>query len=457
MHNDIVSDVNLSAKRDINIKVSDYAPHDMTDTKLKSDFRQLCALSTRRQTRFSNEDIILLGRKITRELISRDIKFSKRNMQPATLRLIDKITADKEFNMKSDHKQDPPKSDGENYSTALEYDLSDIKDMDGFRQIEHVESAEGTEEHTYDLYYAGGEYWLADDGIIKWRSMKDLPHEAIEEWHRVTGLRLQIEDLRALKKNVPQDYKGFEISWDGTDVYAIEKKTKSFADGDKFMPGDDKFKYISAIVIEDGIEDRLGQVKISLEGQTLWTDKDNVNKKAGKNFTKSTIELDFIKPTKPYLDMAAHISNEFFVLEDMKDFDYTNRILEKKYDGLRMQTHKRGNSVKFYTAYGNQIPLNRLGNIPNEIRALISHAVILDGELILPGLDRDFVHDAVTTNGSDELEYRVFDILQVNDSRFIDSPLKERRQILERLPPSSHVKVSPALPVTSDQRHAETT
>ena len=138
------------------------------------------------------------------------------------------------------------------------------------------------------------------------------------------------------------------------------------------------------------------------------------------------------------------------MMEDMKDFNYTNKIIEKKYDGQRLQIHKNGNSVKCYTAYGNQISLNKLGNIPNEIRAINSYAFILDGELMLPGLDRDYVHEAVTTAGSDSLEYRVFDILQVNDSRLITKPLYHRRRILERLSSSPHVKISPALPVTKD-------
>jgi len=466
VHNDIVSDVNLSAKRNINIKVSDYTPANIPDDRLKSDFRQLCAISTRRQTRFSNDDIILLGRKIMPELMRRGIKFNKTGMQPATLKLINKITNDKEFNMKFNFNADKPKSDGENYSTALKYDLSDIKDMDGFRQIEHAETTEGQDQHTYDLYFAGNEYWLADDSIIKWRSLKDRPHEAVEEWHRITGLRLKLEDcaqydagyivhdpdkiydnasayiisnpdecgflkeaspisipvfvpedkadivkdwhledLRVLKKGTAQEYEGYSIKWTGDEVEIIDIKPAA------------------------KIESEFSKCRI---------------------FTRSTIELDFIKPTKPYLDMDAHVSNEFFVLEDMKDFDYTNKTLEKKYDGQRLQIHKRGNSVKCYTAYGNQISLNKLGNIPNEIRAINSHAFILDGELILPNLDRDYVHDAVTTEGSDELEYRVFDILQVNDSRLIDKPLCQRRQILERLPPSSHVKVSPALKVTKD-------
>jgi len=149
---------------------------------------------------------------------------------------------------------------------------------------------------------------------------------------------------------------------------------------------------------------------------------------------------EFIKPLKPLVDTEKPESNEFFTFDDFNKMNRKNKLVEKKYDGLRMQVHKSGNSVRCYSAHGNLFANKKLGSIPEEIKKIKSHRFILDGELIIPHQGHKEVHDAITEKGSEDFEYQIFDILAVNDKSLVNKRLFDRKKILQNIKDSDHVK-----------------
>lgn len=75
------------------------------------------------------------------------------------------------------------------------------------------------------------------------------------------------------------------------------------SDGNTFQTGESviygpmsggEWKYLPATIIEDGAGDMMGQVKIKLEGKNMWTDKDNVNRQAGKTMNLNKRQISKI-------------------------------------------------------------------------------------------------------------------------------------------------------------------
>ena len=65
----------------------------------------------------------------------------------------------------------------------------------------------------------------------------------------------------------------------------------------------------------------------------------------------------------------------------MKDIDFDNCVAEPKYNGLRVQVHKKGKAIQVLTAYGNLIPNFKLGGLHVPLKRLKARDGIWDGEL----------------------------------------------------------------------------
>lgn len=105
-----------------------------------------------------------------------------------------------------------------------------------------------------------------------------------------------------------------------------------------------------------------------------------------------------------------------------------NYAVEFKYDGFRFQFHKENDSHIIYSRSGEDVT-NQCGNTVNELASLVTHlgAVILDGELIAPGMN---FQDAMKKNTP--LIPIIFDILYIHDIDLLNTPTSQRRNILER-------------------------
>lgn len=153
-------------------------------------------------------------------------------------------------------------------------------------------------------------------------------------------------------------------------------------------------------------------------------------------------KIMLFSPVRPMLaEMAGNIRE---ILQSHKH----GTAFEYKYDGARIQIHKRGNEIRIFSRRLSEVT----SSIP-EIAALAgdqvkSGQVLVEGEVIavdsqgkpLPFQDlmRRFtrVHGIPDTASRIPLQLRLFDILLLNDDELIDTPYADRRQILEREVPS---------------------
>src|SRR5215470_6727549 len=105
--------------------------------------------------------------------------------------------------------------------------------------------------------------------------------------------------------------------------------------------------------------------------------------------------------------MAATLTQERFTGPDW--------LFERKFDGIRLLTYKRGDDVRLYSR--NRLPQHAPA-IEGAIRALPVDDLILDGEVTWDG------HSG----------YHVFDILWMNGRAVTALPIEERRALLTTMP-----------------------
>jgi ATP-dependent DNA ligase len=91
-------------------------------------------------------------------------------------------------------------------------------------------------------------------------------------------------------------------------------------------------------------------------------------------------------------------------------------IFERKYDGIRLIAHKRGDAVQLFSR--NRLP-QHLPAIRDAIASLPVDEAILDGEVTWPQAT---------------LAYHVFDVLWLNGRSVTGLPLESRRELLAQLP-----------------------
>jgi bifunctional non-homologous end joining protein LigD len=109
---------------------------------------------------------------------------------------------------------------------------------------------------------------------------------------------------------------------------------------------------------------------------------------------------------------------------------------EIKFDGYRLQLHKRENDVRFYTRRGHDWTKRFSSLIQSAWYLPVTH-LILDGEVIVPTASghSDFgsLEDDLSTGRSDRFVYFVFDILHINGIWLRDCALVDRKSVLVEL------------------------
>ncbi|HET9128889.1 MAG TPA: ATP-dependent DNA ligase [Propionibacteriaceae bacterium] len=124
--------------------------------------------------------------------------------------------------------------------------------------------------------------------------------------------------------------------------------------------------------------------------------------------------------------------------------------VECKYDGIRVQAHKRGDEVRVFTRSLDDIT-DRVPDIVAVVAPLPAHSLVLDGEAIAlraDGRPQPFqVTGARTASTRDPEQLRrevplttiLFDVLHLDGHTLLDQPLAGRRQVLERLVPQANL------------------
>lgn len=168
-----------------------------------------------------------------------------------------------------------------------------------------------------------------------------------------------------------------------------------------------------------------------------------------------------VEPLHPIAAMLAHVSES--IGDAMKEHE--RNIIEWKYDGARVQVHKKGKAVKVYSRRLEDVT-ESLPEIVKATKSLPVDEIIFEGEAL--ALDKDgkvlpfqYVlrrfrrkHDVDKMAQEIHIEVRAFDLLYLDGKDYIDKPLEERRKALEEVFPHSIIKPSHAL-ITDDPRKAE--
>ncbi|MGI8702261.1 MAG: ATP-dependent DNA ligase [Nocardioidaceae bacterium] len=121
----------------------------------------------------------------------------------------------------------------------------------------------------------------------------------------------------------------------------------------------------------------------------------------------------------------------------------TPACLDVKLDGVRIQVHQEGDSVRVFTRSLDEIT-DRLPGVCAVVRSLARTSLILDGEVLIldsAGRPRPFQETSSRTashTGTDEPVPFFFDVLHVDGEDLLDAPLAARLATLDGLLPADH-------------------
>lgn len=147
----------------------------------------------------------------------------------------------------------------------------------------------------------------------------------------------------------------------------------------------------------------------------------------------SAVHIEVFRPIKMMLAQQGSIA-------DMIE-EHGRVAAEYKYDGTRIQFHKKGGEVRIYSRKLEEVT-NALPDVITKLTAATSHDVILDGEAVATKDGRpmpfQFVlrrfrrkYDIEAQAEKIELVPYIFDILVLDGETLIDLPFHERRKRLE--------------------------
>ncbi|MDD1663300.1 MAG: ATP-dependent DNA ligase [Methanomicrobiales archaeon] len=148
----------------------------------------------------------------------------------------------------------------------------------------------------------------------------------------------------------------------------------------------------------------------------------------------SAVHIEVFRPIKMMLAQQGSIA-------DMVE-EHGKVAAEYKYDGTRIQFHKRGSEIRIYSRKLEEVT-NALPDVITKLTAATSRDVILDGEAVATKDGRpmpfQFVlrrfrrkYDIEAHAEKIELVPSIFDILSLDGETLIDLPFHERRRRLEQ-------------------------
>src|SRR5579872_989361 len=132
-------------------------------------------------------------------------------------------------------------------------------------------------------------------------------------------------------------------------------------------------------------------------------------------------------------------------------------VVEWKVDGVRAQVHKKGDRLAIYSRQGNDITA-RCGSLLGALASLRCDAAVLDGEVVLVGLDgapKPFQDSFSAVASADSpgpdggLRLYVFDCLHRDGVDLLDEPLRARVDVLRAVVPEE-LRMPGLRPETAD-------
>ncbi|MEE9564611.1 MAG: ATP-dependent DNA ligase, partial [Candidatus Hydrothermarchaeaceae archaeon] len=183
--------------------------------------------------------------------------------------------------------------------------------------------------------------------------------------------------------------------------------------------------------------------------------------KAGGEAGLAGLKMRIGLPLKPMLAQIAPGIDE--ILEDIKE-----AALEIKYDGARIQVHRKGDEIKIFSRRLEDVTQN-LPDIVEYARKGIKEDAIVEGEAVAVDpktrkprafqyMLKRFRRKYEIEKTAKEIPFEVylFDVLYARGKSQIDEPFKKRRKVLEKIikPVERRFELAEQL-ITSDARDAE--
>lgn len=157
-----------------------------------------------------------------------------------------------------------------------------------------------------------------------------------------------------------------------------------------------------------------------------------------------SFKIELFRPIKPMLAKTAADVAEALAELGPAAFEY-------KFDGIRIQVHKRGSEVRVYSRILNDITAE-LSAVVEISRNLDMNEVILDGEAIVLTTDNRPLLFQETMKRLGGGRPFFFDVLYVNGSSLLDQPYSTRHGLLTQHIPEAY---RPPRIVTADAKQAE--
>ena len=157
-----------------------------------------------------------------------------------------------------------------------------------------------------------------------------------------------------------------------------------------------------------------------------------------------SFKIELFRPIKPMLAKTAADVEEALAELGPAAFEY-------KFDGIRIQVHKRGSEVRVYSRILNDITAE-LSAVVEISRNLDRNEVILDGEAIVLTTDNRPLLFQETMKRLGGGRPFFFDVLYVNGSSLLDQPYSTRHGLLAQHIPEAY---RPPRIVTADATQAE--
>ena len=139
-------------------------------------------------------------------------------------------------------------------------------------------------------------------------------------------------------------------------------------------------------------------------------------------------EIDFMVPNKPMY--------RIFEIDDLKEIKGLSGeyLVQEKYDGMRIQLHKKGDDIKIYS-YNKKDITDKCEKQVEKLKQKQFGDCLLDGELVLFDGDEplhraDTIAHVFKNKKGGELKAHVFDIMHHEGKDIHDDTLRERHNVL---------------------------
>jgi DNA ligase-1 len=157
----------------------------------------------------------------------------------------------------------------------------------------------------------------------------------------------------------------------------------------------------------------------------------------------SAFAIELFRPIKPMLAKSAETVDEALA-------ELGPSALEYKFDGIRIQVHKKGEEVRVYSRILNDIT-GELPGVVDYVRRLSPSSAVLDGEAIALTAENRPLLFQETMKGLSGVVPFFFDMLYLDGASLIDQPYSTRSNMLAEQVPESQ---RPPRLITADSQAA---